>query len=273
MELEEICRPVAEDLKLVDEEYGKNATVLAKRGSKEIIEYYLKNKGKYLRPLLVLLSARAVSAGNLPDNKVNRIRLAVACELIHSASLIHDDIVDGSETRRGQATLFTKFGSKLAVLIGDLLYSQAFILLTRTGRMDLIGIVCNTSERMCNGEIKEMRVHRYSEQQDYLEVIEGKTAVFMSTCCKCGAMLSTKDEKLIASLANFGMNAGMTYQLVDDYLDNDCNVAGVNSLRASEDYANKAKEALEVIPPSIYKEKLLDLIDYMMHCTKVGNAG
>ena len=273
MYLQDICRPIENELKLVEEEYGKTARYLASKGSADILEHFFKNKGKYLRPILVLLSANAAAGGNGYDEKNNRISLAVACELMHSASLIHDDIIDGSETRRGQATLNAVFGSKLAVLTGDLLNAQTFLLLAGTGRMDIMKVVCSTAEKMCNGEIKEMRFHKYSGLTEYLEMIEGKTAVFMAACCRCGAMLATKDEIIISSLETFGMNAGMAYQLIDDYLDGDSGVEGVSSLRQSENYSEKAKEALNILPSSVYKDSLYGLIDYFMHCTKVGNAG
>ena len=272
MELKDICAPLGGDLELVDLELKSSIEALAAKSSRDMLEHFFRKKGKYLRPLLVLLSSKA-AAGAKPYDSREAVNMAVACELIHSASLIHDDIVDGSKIRRSQFTLNILFGNKMAVLAGDLLYSQAFSLLSGIGRADITAVVCSAAKNMCHGEINEMQSRTLPGLKEYLEVIKGKTAVFMASCCRCGAMLAVKEGQKIDALEAYGMNIGMAYQLIDDYLDGDCGINGINKIREAEVFAEKAKEELRFFPPSVYKESLFSLVDYILDCARVGNAG
>lgn len=252
----------------------------------EIIDYFFKVPGKRFRPALVLLSAKAsqsliLAPGSLmldPESRIQNpasssqiLNLATAIELIHSASLIHDDIIDESDVRRNQTTLNKKFGNKSAVIAGDMLYAKAFSLLVKIGRNDIVDIMCRTTQEMCVGEISGQQLMEAEQQvslREYLKMIENKTASFMSACCRCGALLSlpadSTDEELIQSIADYGFNLGMIYQIIDDYIDEDFINVKKPAFTNIEKFALGVKRSLEVLNDSIYKEKLADLVDHIV---------
>ena len=284
MELKEIYHPISKELSQVQRELEEQIISISKNHLthqqwvevNEVISYFFNIPGKHLRPALVLLSAKSV---NHQISTINRklIHLATAVELIHSATLIHDDIVDNSVQRRGQRSLNKQFGNKIAVVAGDMLYARAFSLLT--GELDrrILRVLAQCVEEMCRGEISELRPSSKAEGYglgEYLKIIAEKTASFMSACCKTGAMLALQGiagidlpqkEKQISMLQKFGHNFGISYQILDDYLDDDSPVPfKMNMVEKAEEFASRAKHSIEVLEDSIYKQKLSDLVDYIL---------
>lgn len=182
--------------------------------SKEFAEFL--QGGKRLRPALVLLCG---SLGN-PD----RHRLAdtaAAVEFIHAASLVHDDIIDGSVTRRNRPTVFARWGTHRAVLYGDFLFARAFSLLAECGHPEVLANMTRAISLMCDGEI-----HQYSRlfditltEADYFAYIHKKTAYFLSACCMAGAQVGGLDQNLQGLLGSFGLQLGYAFQITDDLLD------------------------------------------------------
>ena len=180
-----------------------------------VINYFFEIPGKKLRPILTILSAGTVAPQH--PIKKNVIELAAALELIHNSSLIHDDIVDESQNRRGRLTMNHRFNNKIAVLAGDLLYTHAFLIVNKIDNPQVSGIIAECVERMCKSEIKEI-ISPVSNYDEYISYLDNKTANLMSICCKCGAILSGADEEKANVLGDFGRNFGISYQLTDDYL-------------------------------------------------------
>jgi octaprenyl-diphosphate synthase len=185
--------------------------------------------GKLLRPLLLLLSARA--AGDLaPPSSRAVIRSAAAVELIHTASLAHDDMVDSSPTRRGVPSLHVAFGPTTAVLIGDLLYSRFFqelAALPGTGpglRVLLLDSFLAVTARMCEGEILEVQLKAEGVSpsfEQYLHITETKTADLVSACCRAGALLNGASPPAVGALAGYGRSLGLLFKIADDLADGD----------------------------------------------------
>ena len=192
-------------------------------------EHLLRPGGKLLRPLLVLLAARAIGALR-PAARPSIIRAAAAVELIHTASLIHDDMVDGAALRRGRPSLHAAFGNTAAILVGDLLYSRFFqelIGLPDTGmalRVQLLDAFLAATGRMCEGEIVEEQLRSQNGSaslEDYLNLSEAKTAELSAACCFAGGLLNGGSESAAAGLAGFGRALGLLFQIADDLADGD----------------------------------------------------
>lgn len=274
MELKEIYGPIAEQLSQVEIQLKKQVSFISEKQTsvKQVINHFFNIPGKRLRPALVLLSANSVSHQASTINH-QLIHLSTAVELVHAASLIHDDIIDGAEMRRDQESLNKKFGNQVAVLAGDMVYAGAFSLLSgmpvanNEQRTKILDIFCQITQRMCNGEISEQQItssKRRITREQYLEMIRDKTACFMSACCQSGAILANSDKKYIQALSGYGFDFGMTYQIIDDYIDKDFLGVVELVLHQAEEFASGAKRSIKVLKNSIYKEKLCDLLDYIL---------
>jgi octaprenyl-diphosphate synthase len=191
------------------------------------------------------------------------IKAATVMELIHNSSLIHDDIIDESSHRRGQATLNHKFNNKIAVLAGDLLYSHAFLIMNKLNFSQVSGILSGCVEKMCRSEIKEI-ISPYSDFTEYIGLCDAKTADLMSACCKCGALISNAKKDEVTALGNFGTNFGIAYQLTDDFLDDEQPKSfDINLLLQAKIYGEKAKKNLAEFADNEYKKHLLNLVQYV----------
>ena len=236
-----------------------------------VFNYFFDIRGKRLRPILVLLSSGLVRSGDYDNNKTNgnEIKLAVALELIHNSSLIHDDIVDESSHRRGQVTMNHKFNNRIAVLAGDLIYSHAFLIMNDLKIPRLSGILSECVGKMCQSEIREI-ISPFANYEQYVAYLDAKTAALMSTCCQCGAIISGADEETVSALSEFGTNFGIAYQLTDDYLDDEQpKDFDVNLLLQAKIYSEKAKKNLEFFEDNEYKKHFLNLIRYVMDKPKL----
>jgi octaprenyl-diphosphate synthase len=182
----------------------------------EISGYVLRKKGKRLRPALVLLSSRLFSPGSEES-----VFLASLVELLHTASLIHDDIVDNAGVRRGKASVHSKWGPNITVLLGDYLYIKSIGLSLQSRHERVIRLLADISARMIEGELDEYALAgdlRITEEQ-YLSIVENKTAVLFGACCRIGAVLGLASPEEEEAVAAYGLNLGKTFQIVDDLLD------------------------------------------------------
>lgn len=176
--------------------------------------------GKRLRPLLTLASARLCGYESSPENQ-RHVGLAACVEFIHTATLLHDDVVDESALRRGAASANALFGNKASVLVGDFLFARSFQLMTADGSLQVMAILSEASATIAEGEVLQMSTQNdLSTPVDrYLEVIHGKTAALFAAACQVGAIVAGKGETEEKVLETFGTNLGMAFQLVDDALD------------------------------------------------------
>jgi octaprenyl-diphosphate synthase len=178
--------------------------------------YIIHSGGKRLRPLLVILTARA-----LGYNGPHHVTLAAIIEFIHTATLLHDDVVDASALRRGQATANSVFGNEASVLTGDFLYSRAFEMMVDVGHMRVMEILANTTNVIAEGEVLQLlNCHDPNVTEDhYFKVIYGKTAKLFEAAARLGAVISGQDTKIEQALASYGRHLGTAFQLIDDVLD------------------------------------------------------
>ena len=173
--------------------------------------------GKRLRPLLTLACARLCGY----QGGSRHVHLAACVEFIHTATLLHDDVVDGSQLRRGLASANAVFGNEASVLVGDFLFSRAFQLMTADGSLHVLHILSDAAATIAEGEVLQLVTQNdlATTEARYLEVIQGKTAALFAAACRVGAVVADRPEAEEHALAAFGTAIGMAFQLVDDALD------------------------------------------------------
>ena len=193
----------------------------------QVAEHIVSGGGKRLRPMLVLLAAEAAGYRGAQHHQV-----AAVIEFIHTATLLHDDVVDESNLRRGRKTANAVFGNAASVLVGDYLYSRAFQLMVELERMRIMQVMADTTNQIAEGEVLQL-MHIGNPDTDeaaYLRVIERKTAVLFAAACRVGAILADAPKAVEDALADYGMALGMAFQIVDDVLDyvSDADTMGKN---------------------------------------------
>lgn len=181
-----------------------------------ITRYILKQKGKKIRPLLVLLSSNL--CGGITERSY---RGATLVELLHTATLVHDDVVDNAETRRGFPSINSVWKNKIAVLMGDYLLSRGLMSAVDGNDFDFLRVITNTVKRMSEGELLQISKTRKLniDEETYFRIISDKTASLLSTCCEIGARASTENIEKISAMREFGENLGIAFQIRDDILD------------------------------------------------------
>ena len=182
----------------------------------EIGHYIVEAGGKRLRPLIVLLAARACGCEGS-----DHIRLATIIEFLHTATLLHDDVVDKSARRRGRATANALWGNSASVLVGDFLYSRGFQLMVELDNMDVMAIISDATNVIAEGEVMQLvNIGKVDmTERDYLEVVRRKTAMLFQASAHTGGVLCSDDADVVDALRRYGLRFGMAYQLVDDWLD------------------------------------------------------
>lgn len=206
---------MAEDMKAV------NAMIIKHMQSDvplipQLASYLIAAGGKRIRPLLTL-SATALFGGDM----TRAHRLSAAVEFIHTATLLHDDVVDDSTQRRGKDSANIVFGNEASVLVGDFLFSRAFQLMTADGSLDVLRILSTASAIIAEGEVKQLATQNNlgTTMDDYLSVIEGKTAALFAAACEVGPVIADQDKQTTQALRDYGMALGMAFQIIDDTLD------------------------------------------------------
>ena len=215
--LNDVNRLAAPDMRAVDaliRESLKSDVALVS----QVSEYIVTSGGKRLRPLIVLLAARA-----LGYHGPHHVHCAAIVEFIHTATLLHDDVVDSSARRRGRDTANTVFGNQASVLVGDFLYSRAFQMMVTVGRMRIMQILADATNTIASGEVMQlMNVHDPDiNEESYRQVIYRKTARLFEAGAQIAAVLADRDPQDEAVMIRYGQNLGTAFQLIDDALDYD----------------------------------------------------
>lgn len=213
--LKQITQPIIEDVKIFQKEF-ENALNSEVRLINTISNYMIKNKGKNIRPILTILSARLCG-----EPTINSYRAAAMMELLHIATLIHDDVVDDATLRRGRPSINRVWKNKLSVLMGDFILSKALINMIGLKDFDALEQISSTAEKLSAGEILQIEksITRSMTEDVYFEMISQKTASLIATSCELGAITTTKKEKDRQATFSFGENLGMAFQIKDDLFD------------------------------------------------------
>jgi octaprenyl-diphosphate synthase len=278
MELSKILEPIVDDMAAIERELAKVAARIASSdGARpsplgilhQISRHPFAVPGKRLRPALVLLAARA--AGDIRPRREAAIGLGAAVEVLHAASLVHDDIIDEADERRHQVSLNKRYGNRVAVLAGDILYTEFFSLITELPvnaalRSRLLSLFLGTTRKMCVGEILAQEAaasKRGLAFAEYIEICEDKTASLFSACCGGGAIVGGSGEEGIGALGEFGLLFGLTFQMLDDLADGDHGLSPEVDLRArTEEYAGRTRAAAAALGPSA--SEVSAILDYVL---------
>ncbi|HEX4534317.1 MAG TPA: polyprenyl synthetase family protein [Rhizomicrobium sp.] len=206
-----VARDMESTDRLIHENLGSTASLIP-----ELAKHLVDSGGKRLRPLLTLAAAKA---GGYEGNA--HILLAAAVEFIHTATLLHDDVVDASALRRGKASANIVWGNKPSVLVGDFLFSRAFQLMVEAGSMAVLDVLASASAIIAEGEVMQLKAtsNLATGEDDYLRVVEAKTAALFSAAAQSGAMVSHRGPDFAQALRMYGHNLGIAFQLADDALD------------------------------------------------------
>lgn len=252
-ELEHIIEPIRTELAQF-EVFFEQTMKAETEPMDDIMRYVQESRGKRLRPILVLLSAKLLGEVN-----ERTLRAATFVEMMHSATLIHDDVVDDADERRGKASVKAQFGNHSAVLAGDYLLAKAMLLLSQPDEYNILQEMLRTATAMSEGELMQGAsvVRPNGRTTDaYLDIITRKTATLLRACCVVGAFSVNAAHEQVQQMADFGLNFGILFQLRDDMLDGE-NVEQAQALLPV--YYEKTLKALEGFPPSETTEALRDL--------------
>ncbi len=237
--LEPLLQLVSDDMTRV------NALILSKTGSDvqmipEVANHLIESGGKRLRPMITLASAQM--CGYQGDAHVT---LAASVEFMHTATLLHDDVVDESDMRRGKAAARMVWGNEASVLVGDFLLGQAFRMMVEVGSLQALDVLSHAATVIAEGEVMQLATAKNLDttEDEYLEVIRSKTAALFAAAAEVGPIVSSADNATIAALRSFGNNLGLAFQLVDDALD-----YGGNSQKLGKNTGDDFREGKVTLP-------------------------
>ncbi len=219
MQAQQILDTVAQDFErvnsLIIEQLSSDVPLVEK-----IAHYIVESGGKRMRPLLVLLSSNALGLKSKSQNE-DKIKLAGIIEFLHTATLLHDDVVDTSDLRRGKATANAKWGNAPSVLVGDFLYSRAFQMMVQISNMSIMNILSDATNIIAEGEVFQLMNCKNPDvsEESYMAVIKSKTAMLFQAASHSGAVLAGASSEQEAALRDYGLHLGLAFQLIDDVLD------------------------------------------------------
>src|SRR5436189_1409237 len=217
VEAKRIFDSVVPELILVEHEFERqaqsNIQVIAYIG-----DHLRRSGGKRVRPALTILSNYAVGGDGSNESS---IRMATVMEFLHTATLVHDDVIDKADTRRNRRSINAEFGNQTAVLMGDWLYMSAFETSLAERSLEILDILTAVTRKMTEGELLQLTLLSRTDisEEQYFDVIARKTAYLFSACCEIGALLGGADSSRRVMMRDYGMNLGIAFQLIDDLLD------------------------------------------------------
>jgi len=208
---------IGDDLKIIDEML-KNSVAESADLTKDASEKIFMSGGKRIRPSLTLLFAKLFSF-----NEASIYNIAVAVELIHTATLLHDDVIDNSSKRRGNKSTNFEYGNKASILIGDYIFAESFKYMVKSSSLDVLNILASASAIIANGEVKQLEaLNKVSfDENIYIDVVKAKTAELFAACCQASAVISARSTSEKRMAYDFGLNLGIAFQIIDDLMDYD----------------------------------------------------
>ena len=236
---------VKDELSLVEREFERQAA-----SNIQVINYlgdYLRaSGGKRVRPAMLILSGYAVGGDGSADSA---IRLATVMEMLHTATLVHDDIIDNADLRRSRESVNAKFGNQAAVLMGDWLYMSAFETALRERSLEILDILTRLTRKMTEGELIQLTMigNAAITRDEYFDILRRKTAYLFSGCCEIGAILGGARHEEQAALRDYGMNLGIAFQLADDVLDFTSDDQALGTARATAVSAAAPRAAVSAV--------------------------
>ena len=253
-DLSMISRPIAEELGCFETFFGQEMSAQSQPLA-AILAHVKSRNGKQLRPMLVLLCAKMLGEVN-----ETTYRAATFVEMLHTATLIHDDVVAESDSRRGLASVNAEWDNQTAVLAGDYLLAKAMLLMARPDTYNLLNEMLRTAASMSEGELvqNQKRGEKLCEA-DYLDIITRKTAVLLRACCVAGAMSVGTDEPTLQRVSDFGLHLGIVFQMRDDILDDESPECVAYAKALIDHHLEMALSHLDALPVSVCRDALREL--------------
>jgi octaprenyl-diphosphate synthase len=254
--IQTIFQPAGGFLQLVSKELDQAIENIETSNVKEMLKYGMSQKGQMIRPSLIYFIAKALKQNIELHEEQSLVHLACAVELLHTASLVHDDIIDSSEFRRGKESIYKRFGSGNAVLTGNTFYLLAFDLANKNLSKPQVDSIIRAASDMCCGEvIQQLYNRKLLPHAVYFDIIAKKTSSIIKHACKESAGIIGVSSLEILKMQELGECLGMLYQLSDDYKDKDVNLEpGFNFKLNAYNYINKADTIIKSFNESIYKK-------------------
>lgn len=260
--LSDIYAPIALDLErldaFLDAEFRSREPFILK-----LLSHIAQFRGKQIRPALLLLTARLCRSGDQGGSEVtaDHIKIAAVIELIHTATLVHDDILDDAALRRNVETIHRRWGERAGVLVGDFIYSRGFSLSTEVPGM--AAVLSATAHTICEGELLQIgnRFRPDIGEEVYFEIIRKKTAILYASACYLGGVLSGVEGPLADRLHGFGMDLGMAFQVIDDCLDYSGSETVVGKSLGTDLHQGKVTLPLIYLLPRLSRERAAQLLD------------
>ena len=233
--MDNVIALLKDDMSAVEAQIKKNLTSNVKLVSK-VGEYILSSGGKRIRPMLLLLSARLCDYQGF-----RHLELASVVEFLHTATLLHDDVVDSADLRRGNRSANSVWGNEASVLVGDFLFAKSFSVMVDTGSLKILKLFSETTKQLAEGEILQLlnTCDLEVDEERYLQVVRDKTAILIAAACQVGAVLVDADEDHETALREFGLEIGTAFQLMDDALDYVADEADFGKERGHDLYEGK----------------------------------
>lgn len=221
MRLKEIYRPISRELATIERTIRTSIRNSSTPSVLEVSDYLLNSGGKRLRPALVILSAKVALNGGPKTLSKEVIHVASAVELVHLASLIHDDVIDHSPTRHNKPTINAKWGEEISIILGDYFYSVGFDLISSCRNLDILDVLSRATHMMCKGELIQVceRGNLDLLKERYIAIIKNKTANLFAASCQAGVLAVGRQTVLQEWLKEYGLNFGIAFQIVDDAMD------------------------------------------------------
>lgn len=253
-DMNSIIKPIASELKQFNAYFDQEMAAESEPLS-SIFKHLQSIKGKQLRPALVFLTAHLFG-----DITNATYRAATFVEMLHTATLIHDDVVDASEERRGTASVNALWSNFSAVLAGDYLLAKAVRLIAQPDTYELLTEMIQSAVMMSEGElIQSQKKHDCLSKEEYLDIITRKTAMLLRACCVAGALSVKADKEATEKASDFGLNLGIVFQMRDDLLDNESPECVAYAKALMPAYLGKTLESLAQLPASAYRDAMKDL--------------
>ncbi|MHC4104673.1 MAG: polyprenyl synthetase family protein [Planctomycetota bacterium] len=222
MNLDQIYQPIAKELRTMEDFLSSAITESANRSILAMSNLLLESPGKRIRPALVILSEKAASGHNGNTRSHDElVKVATAVELIHRASLIHDDVIDEAIMRHGEPSINARWGNDVSIALGDYIYSKAFELVGQCRNPDVFACMSQAISAMCEGELTQVCQRKNSglSEDSYVVIIKKKTASLFAACCHAGTLIGNHNQVVQAALKEFGLNFGIAFQIADDCQD------------------------------------------------------
>lgn len=276
MDLKKIYEPITEEFKLVEESISSALSGSDEKSILEMGSFVADGTGKKIRPALVLLCGKVDSSSHeQAQNEKELVKIATAVELIHMASLIHDDVLDEAKMRHNRPSVNAKWGNAISIVFGNYVYSRAFELIGQSSNAEVFSCFSEALKLMCEGELMHLyqRDDLSMSKEDYMQVAKNKTASLFSASCYAGAVIGGNQAGVCEALRGFGLDLGIAFQIIDDCRDIFSEEDTLGKIPGQDVMSGDVTLPVLILLESVSSEKRDQLRDMLLAGSRVDNLG